>query len=160
IHNGHWPKLKMNPTVVELARIAQLGPASGDISSFSSVTAAWRLADGVLITPSIQIAGSGITGSGSGTVDLRQDGLLNYQGVGHIPAHANALTNVLAGLSGSTLRGNELSISFAVRGTLAKPVFELKPNYQALSPQQGSQKNQNQAPQVLQNLFKMLQKRK
>ena len=160
IRNGRWPKLKMNPTLVQLARIAQLGPASGDLSSFSSVTATWRLANEMLTTPSIQIAGSGITGSGSGTVDLRQDGLLNYQGIGHIPAHASALTNVLAGLSGSTLRGNELSISFAVRGTLAKPVFELKPNYQAPSSQQGPSKNQNQTPQVLQNLFKMFQKRK
>lgn len=160
IRNGRWPKLKLNPDLLQLARVAQLGPASGDLSSFSSVKATWRLANEVLTTPSIQIAGSGLTGGGSGTVDLRRGGLLNYQGVGHIPAHANALTSVLAGISGSTLRGNELTISFALRGTLARPVFQLKPNYQMIQPQPGSGQNLNQAPQALQNLFKMLQPHK
>jgi len=160
VRNGRWPKLKMNPTLVQLARVAQLGPASGDISSFSSVTATWQLANEVLTTPSIQIAGSGLTGSGSGTVDLRRGGILNYQGVGHIQAQVNALTNVLAGISGATLQGNKLSISFAIRGTLAKPVFQLKPNSPMGQPQPSPGTNQNQVPQALQNLFKMFQPRK
>ncbi len=160
IRNGRWPKLKLNPTLQQLAKIAQLGPASGDLSSFSSITANWRLANAVLTTPSIQIAGKGITGTGSGTVDLGRGGLLSYQGVGHIPAHVNALTNVLAEISGSTLRGNQLSVSFTVRGTLAKPLFQLRPNYPASRPQQGSGTNQNQLPQVLQNLFNAFGQRK
>ncbi len=153
VRNGRWPKLELNSTLWQLAQLAQLGPASGDLSAFSSVTADWRLAGEVLTTSSIKIAGSGITGSASGTVDLKRGGLLSYEGVGHIPAHANVLTNVLAGISGSTLRGNQLSVSFTIRGTLARPVFQLKSSV-APGPSPASGAKHNQRPQVLQNIFK------
>lgn len=157
IRNGRFPRLKVSPTLLQLARVAQLGPSSGKISSFSSIVAHWRLADDILTTPSIQLSGVALNANVSGSALLAGPGRLDYHGTAAIPARINSLTNILAQISGARLSGGKLTFSFAIHGTLAKPVFSLVPHFN-ISHQHAT--SPNQAPQMLQNLFNLFKPRK
>lgn len=161
IRKGRWPKLQLNKNLLELAHVAQLGAASGDPSAFSSVAAQWQLAHDVMTTKSIRVVGTGITVDGSGTVDLTGPGQLHYEGVAEIEAHQNPLTNILANLSGATFQNGKLRLPFVVNGTLDKPLFQLKSNFRFNPPAAAKPGSpQNQAPQALQDLFKLLKPKK
>jgi uncharacterized protein involved in outer membrane biogenesis len=126
IQKGSWPELRLNQNLLDLARLAKLGLASGDPSKFSSISADWSLAGGVLTASHIRVVGNGITVEGSGTVDLAGSQDLHFQGMAEIKARQNPLSGILAQLSGGTFQGGIMRLPFIVTGTLQKPVFQLK----------------------------------
>ncbi|HLI35315.1 MAG TPA: AsmA family protein [Terriglobia bacterium] len=162
IHKGRWLKLQLNKNLLELAHVAQLGPASGDPSAFSSISARWQLANSVLTTPSVHIIGTGITVDGSGRVELSGANSLHYQGIAEFAARQNPLTNILANISGATYQNGQLKLPFVVNGTLQRPLFQLETARQFFQPPAATSPaaNPNQPPNALQNLFKLFQQKK
>src|SRR5579863_2547177 len=126
VRNGKLPSLKLSQNLTTLARLGSLGPAAGDPSSFSELAADFRLADQRISSQKITVVGNGVDAQGSGTLSLPGAGTLDYQGVANIAAGQNALTNVVAGLSGATLANGKLSFPFHVGGTLDDPKFNLQ----------------------------------
>jgi AsmA-like protein len=124
--NGQLPSLKLNRNLMTLARLTNLGPASGDPSSFSSLSSDFQLVDQRLSSNRIAITGNGVEAQGSGALSLIGAGTLDYQGVAKIAAGQNPLTNVLAGLSGATFADGKLSFPFRVSGTLDNPRFSIQ----------------------------------
>ncbi len=162
IRKGRWLKLQLNKDLLELAHVAQLGPASGDPSAFSSISAKWQLANSVLTMPSVHIIGTGITVDGSGRVELTGANPLHYQGTAEIAARQNPLTNILANISGATYQNGQLKLPFVVNGTLQRPMFQLETARQFFQPPAATNPagNPNQPPNALQNLFKLFQQKK
>jgi uncharacterized protein involved in outer membrane biogenesis len=127
IRNGKMPSLQLNKNLRALAQISNLGPANGDPSSFSSISADFKIADGRLSSNKITVVGNGVDVDGSGSMTMAGEGTLDYQGNASLAANdSNPLTSVLAGLSGATVKGGKMVFPFAVGGTLAKPKFSLK----------------------------------
>ena len=162
IRKGRWLKLQLNKNLLELAHVAQLGPASGNPAAFSSISAKWQLANSVLTMPSIHIIGTGITVDGSGRVELTGANPLHYQGIAEIAARQNPLTSLLANISGATYQNGKLKLPFVVNGTLQHPLFQLETARQFFQPPAAPSPagNSHQPPNVLQNLFKLLQQKK
>jgi hypothetical protein len=107
--------------------LASVGPASGDPSSFSSLSADFRIADARLSSNKITLVGNGVDVDGSGSMTMAGEGSLDYQGNGSLAAGGNnPLTGVLAGLSGATFANGKMTFPFTVVGTFAKPKFSLK----------------------------------
>jgi hypothetical protein len=126
VRKGKWPKLRLDQTVLALAHLAQLGPVSGDLSTFSSVAAVWQLRDGLLEISRFRAIGRGITLDGSASVDLASQDQLQVEGLAGIAARPNPLSSLLARLSGGTFHGHKIDVPFVVVGTLQHPVFQLK----------------------------------
>jgi uncharacterized protein YhdP len=126
VRNGQLPTLRLNSNLILLARFSDLGPAQGDPSSFSSVSADLTLANDRLTSRNIKIVGNGISIDAAGTLALVGQGSLEYEGVAEVNAAQNALTNMLAGLSGAKLADGKLSFPFTLGGTLDNPRFRLK----------------------------------
>jgi AsmA protein len=126
IRNGQLPSLQLNKNLMLLARLSNLGSASGDPSSFSSLAADFNIANQQIASNKITLVGNGVDVDGSGTLSVAGAGSLNYQGVASIAAGQNAISNLLAGFSGAKQEGGKLTFPFALAGTLANPKFSLK----------------------------------
>jgi uncharacterized protein involved in outer membrane biogenesis len=124
--NGAIPSLQLNRNLRLLAQMATLGPANGDPSSFSSISADFKIADEKLSSTKVALAGNGVDVEGSGTMTMAGEGSLDYQGVAKVAASSNPLTNALVGLSGAKLAEGKLTFPFTLGGTLANPKFSLK----------------------------------
>ena len=95
-------------------------------SSFSSASADLTLANDRVTSQSIKIVGNGVRIDAAGSLTLAGEGPLEYEGVAEVSAGENAVTNMLAGLSGARLANGKLSIPFTLGGTLDNPRFRLK----------------------------------
>lgn len=126
IRNGQLPSLQLNKNLLLLARLSNLGPASGDPSSFSSLSADFNIADQKITSNKITLVGNGVDVDGSGTLGVAGAGSLDYQGVASIAAGQSAVSNLLAGLTGAKQEGGKLTFPFALAGTLENPKFALK----------------------------------
>jgi uncharacterized protein involved in outer membrane biogenesis len=124
--NGQLPSLQLNRNLMLLARLSNLGPASGDPSSFSSLSADLNIANDRISSNKIRLVGNGVDVDGSGSVALAGAGSLDYQGVAKIVAGQSAISNLLQGLVGATAEGGKLSFPFNIAGTLASPRFLLR----------------------------------
>jgi uncharacterized protein involved in outer membrane biogenesis len=126
VRNGQLPTLQLNSNLALLAKLSNLGPAQGDPSSFSSVSADLTLADDRVTSRNIKMVGNGVGIDAAGVLSLVGQGSLEYEGVAEVSAGENAVTNMLAGLSGARLANGKLSIPFTLGGTLDNPRFRLK----------------------------------
>ena len=123
VRNGQVPSLKLNENLMKLARFNDLGPAKQDRSSFSSISADLELADQRISSKAIDVDGYGVNVDGSGSVSVSGSDDLNYQGVAEIVTTQGFFTNIMARLSGATLKNGKLSFPFRVGGTIASPRF-------------------------------------
>jgi uncharacterized protein involved in outer membrane biogenesis len=127
IRNGRMPSLQLGSNLRALAKMAGVGPANGDPSSFSSVSSDFRIADGRLSSNKIVLVGNGVDVDGSGSMTMAGDGTLDYQGDASLAASgSNPLGTVLGGLAGAKVENGKLVFPFTIGGTIAKPKFSLK----------------------------------
>jgi uncharacterized protein involved in outer membrane biogenesis len=126
IRNGRLPSLQLNKNLLELARVAKMGPASGDPSSFSSVAMDFTIANNRINTTKTAIVGNGVDVDASGSLGLAGEGSLDYQGVAKVVASQNALTSILEGIAGATFADGKMAFPFNLAGTLQNPKFALK----------------------------------
>ena len=126
--NGQMPSLKLGSNLRALAKIANVGPASGDPSSFSSLSADFHIADSRLTSNKIDLVGNGVDVNGSGNMTMAGEGSLDYTGEASLAASnsTNPLANVLGGLTGAKIENGKMIFPFTVAGTFAKPKFGLK----------------------------------
>ena len=107
--------------------MANVGPSNGDPSSFSSLSADFRIADARLSSNKITLVGNGMDVDGSGSMTMAGEGSLDYQGDASLAASGNnPLASVLTGLAGATFANGKMTFPFTVGGTFAKPKFSLK----------------------------------
>ena len=126
IKNGQLPSLQLNKNLMTLARLSNLGAASGDPSSFSSMAADLNIAEGKMTSNKVTIVGNGVDVDGAGILSLAGAGSLAYDGVAKIAAAQNPLTGLLVGLSGATFADGKLTFPFGIGGSLQSPQFKLK----------------------------------
>ena len=126
IRDGQLPSLELNKNLMLLARLTDLGPASGDPSSFSSISADLNIANQRITTKKLTIVGNGVDVVGSGSVALAGKGSLDYEGEANVASGQNLLTNVMANLSGATYADGKLKFPFTLDGTPEDPKFRLK----------------------------------
>jgi hypothetical protein len=126
IRNGTLPSLQLNKDLLELARLAKMGPASGDPGSFSSIAMDFTIANNRINTTKATIVGNGVDVDGSGSLALAGEGSLDYQGVAKVAASQNALTSIVGDISGATVAGGKMAFPFNLAGTLQNPMFTLK----------------------------------
>jgi uncharacterized protein involved in outer membrane biogenesis len=126
IRNGRLPSLQLNKNLMELARVAKMGPASGDPSSFSSVAMDFTIANNRINTTKAIIVGNGIDVNASGSLSLAGGGSLDYQGVAQVAATQNALTSLVGSMAGATIANGKMAFPFNLAGTLQNPKFTLK----------------------------------
>jgi len=127
IRNGKMPSLRLDENLRNLAKMANVGPANGDPSSFTSLSADFRIADGRLSSKKITLVGNGLDVDCSGSMTMANEGSLNYQGAANLAASgSNPLTTILAGLSGAKIANGKMTFPFTVGGTFAKPKFSLQ----------------------------------
>jgi AsmA protein len=126
IKDGQLPSLQLNKNLMMLARLSRLGPASGDPSSFQSMSADLNIADGKVASNKVVIVANGVDIDGAGVMALAGAGSLAYEGIAKLAAGENPLTNLLGGLSGATYADGKLTFPFAIGGTLQNPQFKLK----------------------------------
>ena len=127
IRDGKMPSLQITGNLRSLARIASVGPANGDPSSFSSLSADFRIADARLSNNKISLDGNGVGVNGSGSLTMAGEGSLDYAGEASLAASgSNPLTSVLGGLAGAKVADDKMTFPFTVGGTFAKPKFSLK----------------------------------
>ena len=126
IRNGKLPTLQLNKNLLDLARLAKMGPASGDPGSFSSIAIDFTIANNRINTPKATIVGNGVDVDASGSLALAGEGSLDYQGVAKVAASQNALTSIVGGLAGATVANGKMAFPFNLAGTLQNPKFTLK----------------------------------
>jgi len=126
VRKGKLPGLQFNKDLLDLARLAKMGPASGDLGSFSSIAVDFKIANNRINTARAAFVGNGVDIDGSGSLALAGQGSLDYQGVVKVAASQNSLTNILSGLAGATLADGKMAFHFALTGTLQNPKFTLK----------------------------------
>lgn len=127
IHDGKLPSLRLNQSLRDLSKIAQLGPSNGDPSSFSSLSADFKIHDGKLDSDKIVLVGNGIDVDGAGSMSMAGAGTLDYKGDASLAAGGNnPMTSLVAGLSGGKYANGKVTFPFAVAGTFAQPKFSLK----------------------------------
>ena len=126
IRNGKLPSLQLNKNLLELARVAKMGPASGDPGSFSSIAMDFTIANNRINTTKATIVGNGVDVDASGSLALAGEGSLDYQGVAKVAASQNALTSIVGGLAGATVANGKMAFPFNLAGTLTNPKFTLK----------------------------------
>jgi uncharacterized protein involved in outer membrane biogenesis len=169
IRNGKLPSLQLNKDLLELARVAKMGPASGDLGSFSSIAMDFIIANNRINTSKATIVGNGVDVDASGSLALAGEGSLDYQGVAKVAVSQNALTSILGGLSGATIAGGKMAFPFNLAGTLQNPKFTLKsagagsqlgPITGALGGQKGATSQQQQPANAAQGITGPLKKKK
>jgi AsmA protein len=127
IRNGKMPILQLGSNLRALVQIAKVGPASGDPSSFSSLSTNFRIADARLSNNPISLIGNGWNVDGSGSLTMAGAGTLDYQGNASLAAgNTNPLASVLGGLVGAKFANGRMTFPFAIGGTFARPKFSLK----------------------------------
>jgi uncharacterized protein involved in outer membrane biogenesis len=126
VRNGQLPSLQLNKNLTQLARLTNLGAASGDPSSFSSISTDLNIANGRITSNKIAIVGNGVEVDGSGSMTLAGAGSLDYQGISKVASGQNPVTDMLVRYSGATYADGKLSFPFALGGTLQQPKFSLK----------------------------------
>jgi uncharacterized protein involved in outer membrane biogenesis len=126
IRNGQLPSLQLNKNLMQLARLTNLGPASGDPSSFSSIATDLNIANGRITSNKIAIVGNGVEVDGSGSMTLAGAGSLDYQGISKVASAQNPVTDMLVSYSGATYADGKLSFPFTLGGTLQAPKFSVK----------------------------------
>jgi len=127
IRNGRLPSLQLTGNLRSLARIANVGPANGDPSSFSSLSTDFRIADARLSSDKIALVGNGVEVDGSGSLTMAGEGSLDYQGDASLAASgSNPLATLLGGLAGAQFANGKMTFPFTVAGTFAKPKFSLE----------------------------------
>jgi hypothetical protein len=126
IRKGKLPSLQLNKNLLDLVRLAKMGPASGDPDSFSSIAMDFTIANNRINATKAIIVGNGVDVDGSGTLALAGEGSLDYQGVAKVAASQNALTSILVSISGATFANGKMIFPFNLAGTLQHPKFTLK----------------------------------
>ncbi len=127
IRNGRMPILQLGSNLRALAKMANVGPANGDPSSFSSISSDFRIANARLSNNKITVIGNGVDVDGSGSMTMAGEGSLDYQGNASIAASGNnPLATVLGGFAGAKFANGKMTFPFSIGGTLAKPKFSLK----------------------------------
>jgi uncharacterized protein involved in outer membrane biogenesis len=127
IRDGRLPSLQLGSNLRDLAKMASVGPANGDPSSFSSLSSDFRIADARLSSNKIVLIGNGVDVDGSGSMTMAGEGSLNYQGDASLASRGdNPLATVLGGLAGAKVANGKMTFPFTVGGTFAKPKFSLK----------------------------------
>jgi uncharacterized protein involved in outer membrane biogenesis len=159
IRNGKMPSLQLGSNLRSLARMANVGPANGDPSSFSSLSADFHIADGRLSSNKITLVGNGVDVDGSGSMTMAGDGSLDYKGDASLAASGtNPLATVLGGLAGAKFANGKMTFPFTVGGPFAKPKFSLKGGAAGAS---GAPKAAAQEPaSVVKGLTGLLKKKK
>jgi uncharacterized protein involved in outer membrane biogenesis len=137
IRNGQLPSLQLNKNLMLLARLTNLGPASGDPSSFSLISTDLNIANERITSNKITIVGSGVDVDGSGSMTMAGAGSLDYQGIAKVAAGQNPVTGILASFSGATFADGKLSFPFTLGGTLQEPKFSVKSGGGAVGGLQG-----------------------
>ena len=169
IRNGKLPSLQLNKNLLELARVAKMGPASGDPGSFSSIAMDFTIANNRINTTKATIVGNGVDVDGSGSLALAGEGSLDYQGVAKVAASQNALTSIVGGISGATVAGGKMAFPFNLAGTLQNPKFTLKSGGAgsrlgavtgAVAGQKGATGQQQQPANAVQGITGLLKKKK
>jgi uncharacterized protein involved in outer membrane biogenesis len=127
VRAGRLPTLQLNANLLQLFRVAKMGPASGDPNSFSSIAMDFTIAENKIQTTKGNIVGNGVEIVATGSLGFAGNGSLDYQGVARLAASDNSLTSILGGLTGATLKGGKMILPFTVTGTLKNPQFTLKP---------------------------------
>ena len=125
---GRLPTLQLDANLLQLFRVAKMGPASGDPYSFSSIALDFTIANNRIQTIKGKIAGNGVQIDATGSLGLAGDGSLDYQGVASVASSDNALTSILGGLTGATLKGSKMVFPFELKGTFKNTQFTLKPS--------------------------------
>jgi uncharacterized protein involved in outer membrane biogenesis len=127
IRNGRMPNLHLSSDLRNLAKMANVGPANGDPSSFSSISSDFRIANARLSSNKITLVGNGVDLDGSGSMTMAGEGSLDYKGDASIAANGNnPLATVLGGFAGAKFANGKMTFPFTIGGTLAKPKFSLK----------------------------------
>jgi uncharacterized protein involved in outer membrane biogenesis len=127
IRNGRMPSLHLDSNLRSLAKMASVGPANGDPSSFASLSADFRIADARLSSSKIALVGNGVDVDGSGSMTMAGEGSLEYQGNASLAANGNnPLASILGGMAGAKFANGKMTFPFTVEGTFAKPRFSLK----------------------------------
>jgi AsmA protein len=126
IRDGNLPTLDLNQNMMQLARFTQLGPAEGDPSSFSSITADFNIADQRIVTRQLHVVGNGVEITAAGSIAFSDARNLGYEGVANVAAGDNPVSNIVANLSGATFADGKLSFPFTLTGTLDAPNFRLR----------------------------------
>jgi uncharacterized protein involved in outer membrane biogenesis len=123
VRNGQVPSIRHNENVMKLAHFNDLGPAQQDPSSFSSIVADLELADQRVSSRVIEVVGYGVNVNASGSFGVWGSKELDYHGVAEIVARQGFFTNMMARMSGATVKNGRVSIPFRVRGTIESPIF-------------------------------------
>ncbi len=127
IRNGRLPSLQLDGNLRELVKMAGIGPANGDPSSFTSLSADYHIADARLVSDKITLVGDGVDVEGSGSLTTAGSGSLDFQGNASLAAsEKNPLGMVLGGLAGAKTDNGKLIVPFTVGGTFAQPRFSVK----------------------------------
>jgi uncharacterized protein involved in outer membrane biogenesis len=127
VKNGTLPSLQLNKNLAMLARLANLGPAQGDPSSFASLSSDFNIADNRISSKKIVILGNAMDLDAAGVLSMAGEGSLDYQGVAKLAAGSSPVSGLLTGLTGATVENGKLNLPFGIGGTLDHPRFQLKP---------------------------------
>lgn len=126
VKDGKLPKLQINRNLMTIAKLGQFGAASGDPSSFQSISSDFNIADGKITSEKVAVVGTGMNIDALGALALAGEGSMAYDGVARLAAAQNPLSNLMGGLTGATYEDGKLVFPFAVGGTLSNPQFKLK----------------------------------
>lgn len=126
IRNGQLPTLQINKNLFMLAQLSNIGPASGDPSSFSSISGSFNLANQRITSDNLALVGNGVNVDARGSLTMAGEGSLSYEGLAKIAAGQNPISNLLANLSGATFADGKLTFPFTIGGTFQAPKFGLK----------------------------------
>jgi len=125
LRNGRAPGLQLDKNLLQLARVAKMGPASGDPYSFSSIAVDFTIANNRINTTKATIVGNGVEVNASGSFALAGEGSLDYHGVAKLAASDNALTNIMGSMSGSKIAHGKMVFPFILTGTFRNPKITL-----------------------------------
>jgi len=126
IKDGRMPSLQLNKNLMMVAKLGNLGMASGDPSAFQSMSTDLNIADGKITSNKIALVATGLDVDGAGVLALAGGGSMAYDGVAKLAAAQNPVTNILGGFSGATYENGKLTFPFGIGGTLSNPQFKLK----------------------------------
>lgn len=127
VRDGKMPSLQITGNLRSLVRLASVGPANGDPSSFSSLSADFQIADDRLASKKISLNANGVNVEGSGNLTMAGEGTLDYQGEASLAANTNnPLAAILGGLAGARISDGKMTFPFTLAGTFAHPRFSLK----------------------------------
>ncbi len=126
VKDGRMPSLQLNKNLMTLSRLGSLGAASGDPSSFSSISADLNIANGRIASRKITVLGNGVAADGVGSMSLAGAGSLDYQGVAKLDSRQAGVSNLLIAIAGAQESNGQLSFPFIIGGTLDNPAFALK----------------------------------